>query len=983
MRLFKKLICASAALSGIFSAIAQEAVQDDSFLNEFVPHIWNASNGLKGNSVTDIIQTTDGYIQLGTYDGLIRFDGVDFLLVNKNTDPNVSFVSARTLFQDRQDNFWIGANDEGVTCVKNDGTTEKFTTENGLPNNSVRAFCQTIDGTVWVGTSSGIAWIKDGVVTVPEKYDLPNDNKVLVKSFFVDNLQRVWVITADGNGVLVYSSGNFSKFSSLKKINSMQVSSVMQDEKGVFWFGVMPHHVVRYDGESETVYDIGYGAQKGTVVNHITKDSDGNIWCALDSGITVMHDGIMTHISQSNYLSDEKVTKIIEDREGNIWIATDRGGLEKLTHAKFKTIPAGGSVNAIAKDSGRDVVWMGADNGLLCFKAGKFVQNKITDYCKNIRIRHVGTTKAGDLLVSTYEKLGQLKIYPDGKIQSWTKEKDGLTGNKVRVAIEASDGNLYIGTTNGLNIVDQKTGRISKITKDSGIENDYIMCIYEDARGEIWVGTDGGGVFTLKNGEIAKAYSTEDGLAGNVVFKISEIGENQLWFCTGTGISCFTNNEFKNFDASNGLGTDSVFQILPDYAGNYWCTSNNGIFSVKGEDFEAVAAGKKTHLEPKLYGSSDGIISGGVTATSLSMEDEVGTLWFTMIDGVAVYNPFKMSQNSNAPVTHIQRVTVDNVVQPGNLKTVTIHYSEKRLNIRFAGLSFISPERVQYKYKLEGFDKQYSDWSNERSVSYTNLKPGSYKFRFIAKSVDEVESEPSEPLVIVKTAAVYQHIWFWLLVVTAVMILVYVIVKKRIAHLKKDNERLQKIYLEITQALTRTVDAKDKYTNGHSERVAKYSLMIAEKAGLSNDTCKTLYMMAILHDIGKIGVPDSIINKPGKLTDEEFEVIKTHPVIGYDILKSITSIKGIEIGARHHHERYDGGGYPDHLRGEEIPFEARIIGVADAYDAMTSNRSYRKYLDQSVVRDQIEKGKGSQFDPEYADMMLKIIDEDVSYILHE
>ena len=138
-----------------------------------------------------------------------------------------------------------------------------------------------------------------------------------------------------------------------------------------------------------------------------------------------------------------------------------------------------------------------------------------------------------------------------------------------------------------------------------------------------------------------------------------------------------------------------------------------------------------------------------------------------------------------------------------------------------------------------------------------------------------------------------------------------------------------------------------------------------------------------MHDIGKIGIPNEIINKTGKLTDEEYEIIKTHPSIGGDILSNISEIPNIAIGARWHHERYDGKGYPDGLKGKNIPELARIIGVADAYDAMTSKRSYRDVLSQEIVRLEIKKGKGTQFDPVFAEIMLEMIDEDKNYDMHE
>ena len=201
--------------------------------------------------------------------------------------------------------------------------------------------------------------------------------------------------------------------------------------------------------------------------------------------------------------------------------------------------------------------------------------------------------------------------------------------------------------------------------------------------------------------------------------------------------------------------------------------------------------------------------------------------------------------------------------------------------------------------------------------------------------------------------------------------------------LMMQHKKQERMILQTIKALSDAVDAKDTYTNGHSARVADYSREIAKRVGLSDEIQKDIYMMGLLHDVGKIGVPNNIINKPTKLTDEEFDIIKTHPIMGEKILKNITEFPKLLIGARWHHERYDGRGYPDGIAGEAIPMEARIIAVADSYDAMTSKRSYRDDLPQSVVRAEMEKGKGTQFDPEYAKIMISMIDEDADYRMKE
>lgn len=227
----------------------------------------------------------------------------------------------------------------------------------------------------------------------------------------------------------------------------------------------------------------------------------------------------------------------------------------------------------------------------------------------------------------------------------------------------------------------------------------------------------------------------------------------------------------------------------------------------------------------------------------------------------------------------------------------------------------------------------------------------------------------------------------------AVVLFVFVIIDMNVTvlrahdieidYLKKQQKSMKLLFEQTATALVNAIDAKDKYTHGHSSRVAEYSRKIARLSGKSEEECDEIYFSALLHDVGKIGIPSRIINKEGKLTDEEYEEIKKHPEIGENILSSISEYPYLSIGAHHHHERYDGKGYPMGLKGEDIPEIARIVAVADAYDAMTSKRSYRDAIPQSKVREEIIKGAGSQFDPTFASIMQHVIDLDTEYELRE
>lgn len=209
------------------------------------------------------------------------------------------------------------------------------------------------------------------------------------------------------------------------------------------------------------------------------------------------------------------------------------------------------------------------------------------------------------------------------------------------------------------------------------------------------------------------------------------------------------------------------------------------------------------------------------------------------------------------------------------------------------------------------------------------------------------------------------------------------LVDNEVKSLLKEQQMVKDMTSQMALALVGAIDAKDAYTQGHSKRVAEYSFKIAQLAEKTKEECEEIFFIALLHDVGKIGIPKSIINKTGKLTDEEFSTIKKHPKIGKEILKEIKIDPDLCIGALYHHERYDGKGYPEGLKGNEIPEIARIIAVADAYDAMTSKRSYRDSIPQKIVRDELQKGIGTQFDPEFAKIMINLIDADSEYKMRQ
>ena len=796
MRFSKKVLAVAMSVLSVFAlSFSQEvdssAVQGAS-LGGYVCTVWTASDGLPGNTVTDLIQSRNGYIYIGTYEGLVRFDGIEFNLISHMMDDKYVFRSARSIYEDSRGNIWVGANDEGVLCIYQNGEVASYSVADGLPNNSVRSITEDRDGNIWVGTANGIAYITTyGTVERPSGLESYGASDLTVVQLYCDTVGRIWATTAEPDGIYFYGNGRFERYTGIEKIKNPTVYCVTQDSSGGFWFGVGPHYAIYKKGTEEILYDIGFGSQLGTVVSDIVTDSKGGVWFARDTGVTVFRDGVMKSYEQLGESTSNNVNAILEDAEGNMWFGTDRGGLKKLSPGKFNTVQMDTAVNAICEDVGKKVVWLGADNGLYCYdpSTGTFVDNDFTEFCANIRIRHVALANDGSLLVNAYEKYGQI-LMGKGGIRFWNEES-GLSGERTRVSIMSRDKKIYSGTTNGLNIIDPADNSIEIINRQSGIPNDYIMCIYQDQDGTIWCGTDGGGVFSLVNGKIDKIYTKSDGLAGDVVFKIMQLDRtDELWIMTGTGVSRLRDGKFMSIGMENGLETDGIFQMVYDNTGTVWLTSNIGVSSVRRTELDKLMDGGTTYINSKSYGKSDGLISNGVTSTSLSMSDSSGRTWFTLTDGFAIYDPFRMT-NKTVPPVQFDRYSLDSEAFEYYGQKVEVAPRVKRLSIKFTGLSFVSPDQLRFRYRLEGFEDEFSPWSMLREVSYTNLKPGTYYFTVQVLNSDEMVGEIAEPMVIVKKPFIWQLWWFWALIVLTVIMVVFLIILSRYRQMRVYQKKLE------------------------------------------------------------------------------------------------------------------------------------------------------------------------------------------------
>ncbi len=376
------------------------------------------------------------------------------------------------------------------------------------------------------------------------------------------------------------------------------------------------------------------------------------------------------------------------------------------------------------------------------------------------------------------------------------------------------------------------------------------------------------------------------------------------------------------------------------------------------------------------YDSTNGLQP--IIANTSGYYDEADQKYYLQsTNGIFVYD-FSLTRDVPAPVRiAISSVDLDGIPYYGS--NIPIDKNAYRVTFNLSILGFRPNNGYTIYYRLNGVDTSFAELTDDsRSMYYTNIPGGTYDFEVYVR--DEYGQESNRIAIhLEKEKKIIEQWWFWTVLILLGLGVILLFVLLFFRHKSKQAEKRQKELMDITvqsiEAIAKTIDAKDEYTNGHSLRVGIYSKLIAQEMGMSPDDVTNIYYIALLHDIGKIGVSNNVLNKPGRLTDAEFAEMKSHTTRGAVILEGITTIPDIVAGAKNHHEKYDGSGYPEKLKGEDIPFVARIICCADCFDAMATARVYKPAYPLEKILSEFKRCSGTQFDPQIASVVVRMIEE--------
>jgi ligand-binding sensor domain-containing protein/signal transduction histidine kinase len=720
----------------------------------YVSRIWRTAEGLPENSIRAIAQTPDGYLWLGTSSGLARFDGVRFVIYARFNTPSMTDDNVRALAVSPDGSLWV-ATDGGGLLHYHSGRFQSFGPKEGLANEFVGAVLEDRHGDVWAGTNRGL-FRRHGekFERIDEALHLPN-----IAFFGLQESPDGRIFAGGPAGLFCFENGKLHRYKEGRDLDG--IHHFILAGNGSLWLGT--NHGLRIIGEVSADPN---GSYVKDMISAFREDHDGNMWLGTEGhGLYRVHDRLETLFRAPVNLPDNSILSILEDREHNIWIGT-ADGLVRLSTPDVNVLNTGDRLsgdNVLTVYCGhRGDLWLTTVTGrIFQYVNGRINAKELPPPANALRFRGTFEDHAGTFWFGTGSQ-GFVRLV-QGKATRFT-DADGLRNNGIQAFFEDRDKNLWIGTTSGISRWDGS--HLLNYYLEEGLSYGWVRAIAEDDNGDMLVGTDRG-LNRFHGGRFVTdpAFAA---LSRDRIWSIYAEAPGTLWIGTrGGGLVRVRNGNAARITTREGLLSNSIFQVIGDRAGSLWMSGPIGLSAASINDLNAAADGRTDSIAVLAYGTGDGLesqINGGVQPSGCMAAD--GELWFPSVKGAVHFKPSHPRTGYPSPV-RVESVLVDGK-SASPTGEVTVGPGRHRVEIEFTACSLRAPERVFFRYKLEGYDPQWNDVTSHRATSYDNLPPGQYRFRVISRdgSMDAGSSEAGISIVV--RPEFYQTAWFYGLAVLLV-----------------------------------------------------------------------------------------------------------------------------------------------------------------------------------------------------------------------
>lgn len=763
---------------------------------DYVVDFWRTEQGLPHNMVSAILQTRDGYLWVGTADGLARFDGLNFTHIGDETAAGLKGARITALLETIDGALWVGTQGKGVFKLQG-GLVSRLVVTDGLADNAVTSLAQDPAGTVWIGTQrglnrwqgnkldtftsdmlrageavvalyagrSGATWITtrsevfkmhDGKVE-PFRIDVPQEGSAELRGAYEDRAGNLW--TFSSSFLLNLSQGKrYNAFRSLDPASS-RVWTICEQDDGTFWIGTSGRGLVRF---SKGRFDV-VGSREGLDqcdVRALFADHEGNLWIGTSyTGLVRLRVRQWQVFTANDGLISPKLSALAVEPDGHLWIGTEDSGLVRFNGNRFESLNSGFPYNSAMRIQslcvdGAGALWVGTwGKGLLRMSGERLWRYGTGQGLSDDAITAVVAEPGSDAVWAGTRAGGLHRVSPTN-ITSFVRG-DGLTGEPVRCLLFTRGGRLVVGDEGG-GLAGWDGQRLTPMQAPPGLGNRAVRCLTEDRSGRLWVGTDGAGVY------------------------------------------CRIGSSWMNLTTAHGLASDVVGSITQDRAGNFWFGSDAGIFQVRTMDMQSFLSGLASSVTSLFSARGQGV--GEVKCAEgwpAALVTQSGALWFASSAGLLLVDPLNIK--APAPRVMIESVAVDgNLIPPVALRRTNapleLGPSIHSLDFDFTAISFNAPEKTRFRYKMEGSDPGWVSSDLARRAHYGPLPPGRYRFRVIASSADGVWNETGASVALVVLPPIWRAWWFLALCSVALvgsiwLIVRYVLLRRLRAQLKESEQR--------------------------------------------------------------------------------------------------------------------------------------------------------------------------------------------------
>jgi signal transduction histidine kinase/ligand-binding sensor domain-containing protein len=751
---------------------------------------WTTESGLPQNSVMDIVQTRDGYLWLATLGGLVRFDGVRFVVFD-SSEEGIKSQRVRALHEDRKGRLWA-ATEDGMLIVYSSGRFETHAILSGVPDAMGLTIDEDDSDTLWI-TWSGAVTKFDGKRFV--NY-LPGDFEHEVRPSNPVTLaagSRWW--SQDSTGVHVLIAGRVRTFSLTVAPEVAVVTAVNSDRHSNVWMLTTGAGAFRSRNGHVEQFTVENGLPTNRLSGRMRADRRGAIWYSNDAAFQAYR----VHANEREQLDLPGIQTLYEDREGFIWLGTNTG-LFRVRDSMVTMLSERDGLSAnfaysILQDK-RGVFWIGTwGGGLNRYHHGKFTTYRQTDGLPSDLITSIYEDKAGRLWIGT--SAGGVSTFENGGFTRFLDAEQHLTG-RVYGMHEDQTGALWFATDRGL--VRMSGGRTFRFTTQDGLSADELLSLLEDRDGALWIGGFQG-LTRLKNGVFTR-YTERDGFIGRQVRALYEDAERILWIGTyDGGLYRLAQGRLTRYTRKDGLHDNGVFQILEDSGGYLWMGSNRGISRISRRELNNFAEGRIAALAPMVLDRRDGLATGEINGGRHppGWKADNGALWFPTLGGVAIIDPKLFDVDAVSLSVVVEEFRVDGV-PVDFLGGVTIPQGALTFEARYTVPRFRRPDQAKFRYRLVGLDEHWVYAGERRAASFHRLPPGHYRFVVSAADYDGAWDGETQAVNITIVPPFWRQWWFVSLTVAILIASITIGHQRRVQGLHRRNAQQEEFAKQLIES---------------------------------------------------------------------------------------------------------------------------------------------------------------------------------------